>query len=289
MAYGEITSYSLRFITAHAHALFRPRDPIDVIGDKTYSSLPASSQDALELARRHRWVLAFAEVTYKFVKSANFLIIVFLLGLLRRKKEGFTSSDRYLLFMFSALFIMSVVYARHMFYFSTRHGLTLVLPWLFFANHGLVWIVEILSRGLNRVTSGWVFFKRYLFHIMTAGLVIVFLVQGVSFKTTDKFIQKEIGLWLKGKGYQGSVVMGPKKFLRLAFYADGRFVEMPDSWEKAIESIRQKEVKIVVIDSCTIEQDCPGFLENWSQAGLLQVKAFKKEKEKCAIQIYGGP
>jgi hypothetical protein len=83
--------------------------------------------------------------------------------------------------------------------------------------------------------------------------------------------------------------MGPKKFFRLAFYADVRFVEMPASWEKAMESIRKNGVRIVAVDSCTIEQDCPGFLENWSQAGLFQVKAFKREKEKCAIQIYGGP
>jgi hypothetical protein len=131
--------------------------------------------------------------------------------------------------------------------------------------------------------------KKYSLHLLTLFFIIIFLVYGISFKRTDKFIQKEIGLWLKENGYQGTVVMGPKKFLRLAFYADGRFVEMPDSWEKAIESIRQKEVKIVVIDSCTIERDCPAFLENWSQAGLFQVKAFKKEKEKCAIQIYGGP
>jgi hypothetical protein len=148
---------------------------------------------------------------------------------------------------------------------------------------------EIFSQVFLRLTPGWIAIRRYLFHIIAIILIIVFLVQGVSFGRTGKIVQKEIGLWLKESGYQGSVIMGPKKFLRLAFYAGGKFIEMPGSWEKAMESIHQKEVKIVVIDSCTIEQDCPGFLENWSQAGLFQVKAFKKEKEKCAIQIYGGP
>jgi hypothetical protein len=64
---------------------------------------------------------------------------------------------------------------------------------------------------------------------------------------------------------------------------------MPDSLEKVVESIKRDGVEIVVVDSCTIDQDCPDFLENWSRAGLFQVKAFKREKEKCVIQIYGGP
>jgi hypothetical protein len=284
-----MTYFSVKFITAHTRTVLKPQDPIDAMGQKIYDSLPKVSQNSLELASRHRIVLAISEVIYKFIKSANLLIVLILLGLWKRKREGFQSSDWYLLSVFTALFIMSALYARQIYYFSTRHGLTLVLPCLFFAGHGVGVMAEIVSRELNRFSSGWTIIKKYSFHLLTLFFIIIFLAQGISFKRTDKFIQKEIGLWLKGKGYQGSVIMGPKKFLRLTFYADGEFVEMPDSWEKVADRIEQKGVKIVVVDSCTIEQDCPGFLENWSQAGLFQVKAFKKEKEKCAIQIYGGP
>ena len=289
MAFGEMASFSLKFITAHTRTVLKPQDPIDTMGEKTYFSLPMISQDALEFASRHRIVLAISEVIYKFIKSANLLILLIVLGIWKRKREGFASSDKYLLYIFAALFVMSIFYTRQLYYFSTRHGLTLVLPCLFLAGHGLTFMSEIFSQVFLRLTPGWIAIRRYQFHIIAIILIIVFLVQGVSFGRTGKIVQKEIGLWLKESGYQGSVIMGPKKFLRLAFYAGGKFIEMPGSWEKAMESIHQKEVKIVVIDSCTIEQDCPGFLENWSQVGLFQVKAFKKEKEKCAIQIYGGP
>jgi hypothetical protein len=285
IALKEMASFSVNFITAHTRRILKPQDPIAVMGQKTYESLPQLSQDSLELASRHRWVLAISEVIHKFIKSANLLIVLILLGLWKRKKEGFESSDWYLLYTFTALFLMSIFYARQLYYFSTRHGLTLVLPCLFFAGHGLGFIAEIVSRELNRF-SGWTIIKKYPLHLLTIFFIIIFLAQGISFKRTDKFIQKEIGLWLRGNGYEGSVIMGPNKFLRLAFYANGTFLAMPDSWEKVIRSIRESEVRIVVVDSCTIGQDCPAFLHNWPQAGLFPLNGPVGKKEKCPIQIY---
>jgi len=289
MAYGEMISFSFNFITAHGRTLLNPQDPIVTMGEKTYFSLPMISQDSLELASRHRVSLAVSEVIYKFIKSGNLLILLIVLGIWKRKKEGFGFSDRYLLYIFAALFLMSVFYARQLYYFSTRHGLTLLLPCLFFAGHGLDAVVGILSRGMERLGSGGALIRRYLLPILTFLLILIFLSQGLGGKGKEKTTIKDAGLWLKENGYQGSLVMGPKEFLRLAFYADGRFVEMPDSLEKVVESIKRDGVEIVVVDSCTIDQDCQDFLENWSRAGLFQVKAFKREKEKCVIQIYGGP
>jgi hypothetical protein len=286
-ALKEMTSFSLNFITAHTSTILKPQDPRAIMGQKTYDSLPQLSQDSLELASRHRIVLAISEVIHKFIKSANLLIVLILIGFWQREKEGLKSSDWYLLYVFAALFCMSVFYCRQVYYFSTRAGLTLVVPSLFFAGHGLDFIAERFSRGLNRLTSGWSFVKNYIPHLLTIFFIIVFLPQGIHFKRTDKFIQKEIGLWLRGNGYQGSVIMGPKKFIRLAFYADGTFLAMPDSWEKVVDSIQRNGVQIVVVDSCTIDGDCPRFVANWFQAGLFLLSGPEGRKGKCPIQIYG--
>jgi hypothetical protein len=96
-----------------------------------------------------------------------------------------------------------------------------------------------------------------------------------------------MGLWLKKSGYQGSVMMGANKFLRLVFYADGKLLEMPNAWEKVTDSINRNGVRIIVIDSCTIEQDCPGFLANLPHARLFLIQGHKGKKGKCEIQIYG--
>jgi len=286
MAVREMSSFSLKFIGAHAQTVLQPEDPIDAMGEKTFYSLPAISQDSLELASRHRLILAISEVIYKFIKSANLLIILILLGFWKRRKQGLISSDWYGIYVFVALFIMSVLYSRQLHYFSTRHGLTLVIPTLFLAGHGLTSIAESFSRRLNWPASGWPSVRKYFLHLLMIFSTIIFLAQGISFERTDKFIQKESGLWLKEKGYQGSVIMGPKKLRRLAFYANGTFLVMPNSWEKVFQGIRESGVKIVVVDSCTVDQDCPGFPDNWSQAGLIPLSRPAGEKEKCPIQMY---
>jgi len=147
---------------------------------------------------------------------------------------------------------------------------------------------EAIKREKELKSSrGRDFIKKYLFHILTIFLTIIFLAQGLSAARTEKFYLKEIGLWLKQNGYQGSVIMASDKFIRLVFYADGKFLEMPDSWEKGIDAIHKNRVKIVVVDPCTIEQDCPGFLANWPRAGLFPLQGPKGKAEKCALQIYG--
>ena len=80
--------------------------------------------------------------------------------------------------------------------------------------------------------------------------------------------------------------MGPDKFFRIAFYSNGKFLEMPDSLEKILASIRKNGVRLVIIDSCTMEQDYPGFRTNWMQAGFTPLQKIESKKEKCEIQIY---
>ena len=289
VAVVEMTSFSVNVVKQNVRAILRPGDPIARINTEDYKSLPPLTKDALELGIRHRFVLAVSEVVYKFIKSANLLIVFILVGLWKRKREGFESSDWYLICAFTGLFIMSAFYVRQIYYFSTRHGLTLVLPFLFFAGHGLGFLGEMFSRVLDHITSGANIVKKYPVHFLTLFLIILFLTQGLSFRRSEKFIQKEIGLWLKERGYQRSVIMGPIQLHRLAFYADAKFMEMPDSWEKAIEGIHKNAVRVVAIDSCTIQEDCPGFLKNLSKAGFSQVKAFKTKGQNCTIEIYGGP
>ena len=287
IAFNKMTSFTVNFVIDHSRKTLQPTDPIIPIGQKTYNSLPNISKYSLELARRHRVVVVISEVIYKFIKSANLLIVLILLGLWKRKKEGFEPSDWYLLYIFAALFGMSVCYTWQIYYFSTRHGLTLVLPSLYFAAPGLLFLTETFSRGLNQLAPKWIIIKRYMFPILTFSLIMIFLFQGFSVRRGDKTNMKEMGVWIKKSGYQGSVIMGPKEFIRLVFYADGKYLEMPDSWEKVIVSIDQNKVRLVVVDSCTIEQDCPGFLANLPHAGFFPIQGFKGQKGKCKIQIYG--
>jgi hypothetical protein len=287
IAFREMALFSTNAIKENIRAILQPEDPINEIGQNTYNLLPSISRHSLEMARRHRVVLAISEVIYKFIKSSNLLIILFLLGLWKRKKEGFESSDWYLLYTFAVLFGMCVFYSRQTYYLSARHGLTLVLPSLYFSGHGLAFITETFSRYIDRFSSRWGMLKRYLLPILTSFLIIIFLADSLSGKGTDKTIYKKVGLWLKENGYQGSVMMGSNKFLRLIFYADGKFIEMPASWPSLVCSIQNNKVQVIIVDSCTIDQDCPDFSQNWSRKGLFPLKESKEKGGKCSIQIYG--
>jgi hypothetical protein len=286
IALGEMASFSFKSVAANVRVIFQPKDPIHAMGERAYKSLPNISKDSLELASRHRVILGISEVIYKFIKSANLLIILILLGIWRRKRDGFETSDWYLFYIFAALFGMSMLYTRQIYYFSTRHGLTLVLLCLFFSAHGMTAITDHISRKIDQLASRWKIMKKYTFHLLIFFLVVIFLAQGFSTQKTEKYYLKEIGLWLRDNGHQGSVIMGPDKFFRIAFYSNGKFLEMPDSLEKILASIRKNGVRLVIIDSCTMEQDYPGFRTNWIQAGFTPLQKIESKKEKCEIQIY---
>jgi len=285
-AFEEMTSFSINFIKSHTLEILKPRDPIHAMGEKNYHSLPNISKDSLELGSRHRILLAISEVIYKFVKSSNLLFLFILLGFWKRKKEGFQSNDGFLLFVFGGLFIMSVLYARQLYYFSTRHGITLVLPTLFFAGHGLNFISEAAPRRFHHLTGRYDKLRQYLPHVMTILLAVAFLIQGIPSTSGGKLLQKEAGLWLREEGHQGSVVMGPQKYFRIAFYAEAEFLQLPDSWEKTTSTIQEKKVRLIVTDPSTIEQDCPGFMGNWKRSGLVLLQEIKGKRATEKIQIY---
>jgi 4-amino-4-deoxy-L-arabinose transferase-like glycosyltransferase len=287
MVFGEMISFPLKFMTNHARVILQPQDPITWMGPKVYESLHYIPRGAVDLASRHRVVLAISEVIYKFIKSANLIIVFILLGLWKRKKEGVESSDWYLLYTFAALFGMSVFYTRQIYYFSTRHGLTLVLPCLFFAGHGLEFITETFTRRINWLTPKLKITKRQVLHIVIFFVITIFLAHALLPRRADKSNLKEVGLWLKKSGYQGSVIMGSRRFFRLVFYAEGKFVEMPDSWGKGLDIIQQNGVRIVLVDPCTIEQECPNFPKNLVGSTLFPIQGPKEKGDKCSIQIYG--
>lgn len=278
---------SIDIVERRTRAIFDPSYITPRIDPNIYRSLSIISKNFLELADRHRIMVAVSEIIYKFVKSANLLIILVILGLWKKKKEGFETSDWYLLYTLMVLFVVSLLYTLQTYYFSTRHGLTLVVPGLFFASYGLVSVGEILFRKLNPFFSGGWITKKYFPPILTLCFLIIFILQGISSGRMEKRYLKEAGLWLKEKGYQGSVMMGTIKFSRLAFYADAQFLEISDSWEKVVEGIHRNKVRVIIIDPCTIEQDCPGFVRNYSQAGLFLLRDLKEKKEPCSMLIYG--
>ncbi len=263
-------------------------EPVRAIDEKAYGSLPIISESFRELVRSYKPVMVTSEVAYKLIKCANLLCIPIVFALWVRVKRGFNGADRFLLCVWAALLGMSLLYAWETQYFSTRHGLTLVFPGFFFASLGMIEIAERLSRVADHVSWRRVSIKKVFVPVLTSLVIFLFLIQVQDFSTArkNKTEMRIVGVWLKEQGFGGSVIMGPTRLSRLAFYAEGRFIEMPGSWEKAIESIRQIGVQIVVVDSCAIEKDCPDLKANLLRTGMAQLEGPRYEIGNCAVEIY---
>ncbi len=286
IAIKEMSTFSINTVLSNIYTSIRPGDPIGRINTEVYKKLPPLTQDALELARRHRIVLAISEVIYKFIKSSNLIIFLIIFGLWKRRKDGFESSDWYLIYLIIALFGMSVFYTRQSYYFSTRHGLMIVLPFLYFGAHGLDFLSELFNRAKDKTYLKRMVISRYLLHVIILLLLLFFFIKGLSPIRADKVNIKETGLWLKKNGYSGSVIMGSKEFIRLAFYTDGKFLEIPDSWEKVIEKVSQNGVRIIVIDTCSIEREFPTFYSDLKNIKLSLLKSFKGQGRECFIEVF---
>ena len=285
-----LLAHPVSLLRSYLTMILQMPDSIRAVDEKAYGSLPVISQSFRELVRSYKPVLVASEVAYKLVKCANVLCIPIVFALWIRLKRGFDAADRYLLSVWAALLGMSFVYTWESNYFSTRHGLTLLFPCFFFAGLGLIEIAERFSRIPDRVAWRRVSIKNISVPVLTSLVIFVLLIQAPDFLTVrkekDKGEMKIIGIWLKENGYGGSAIMGPSRLSRLAFYAEARFIEMPGSWEKVIESIHQNGVRIVVVDSCATERDYPGLRANLLRAGVARLEGPKYESGNCATEIY---
>ena len=103
----------------------------------------------------------------------------------------------------------------------------------------------------------------------------------------DKLEIKEIGLWLKDHGYAHSIILGQPEFIRLAFYADGEFIALPNgSYEDIIQFARGKEANLLVINKKTIGELSPQFLETVSSKDLQQISIPEIATPKYATTVF---
>ncbi len=88
----------------------------------------------------------------------------------------------------------------------------------------------------------------------------------------DKLELKEIGLWLKNNGYSHPIIIGQHEFSRLAFYADGKFIQLPtESYEDIVQFAREKKASVLVINEKTIDRHSPNFSDSVSSRDLQRI------------------
>ncbi|OPY75967.1 MAG: hypothetical protein A4E64_01733 [Syntrophorhabdus sp. PtaU1.Bin058] len=181
----------------------------------------------LELAKNHRYVIFLSDIILRLVRSLNvvffFLAVV---GIFRRRNTPYSKNDIPVAIWFGVFFITAFLYISKVYYFSTRHGTLLVFPMLIWAGIGFFELKEQIRSWLGKVYPS-AFFTRHTAAILIAAILIAILPKTLSPGDYEKRELKEAGIYLKTKGYSGTIFAGEPVLYRIAFYADSEYIPLP--------------------------------------------------------------
>jgi 4-amino-4-deoxy-L-arabinose transferase-like glycosyltransferase len=214
---------------------------------------------------------------YKFQQVFNpFLFLLAIVGwVFLFKKKKFYSVKRNLFLLSFLVFFFGLVFP---FFFITRRYasqmISLALPW---ATFGFLEVINWINQRFNREGVG----KRVPVVLLICLLIGLFVQGRVIHSREHRFIQREVGLWMKENLPKGSRVMS--RLPQEAFYAEFPWVLMPyGEYGVIIEEARCKGVRYLLIDE-NIEKVSSHFLRNVRREDLVPVRDFKKKGQKVMI------
>ena len=252
-------------------------------------NLSTYGRNFFQLAKQYRFSIYLSHIIYKAIKVFTILMFfLFLFGLIRRKKIEYRN-DEFLLASIWVIFIIAFLFhLNNTNYFSTRYPFPVVVPSLIWSGVGFLELKERIFRWIKPRNFP---LKDFAVRWGTLLLIIVIgvplLVMALTPQRKDKLELKEIGLWLRDHGYSHSIIVGQYEFTRLAFYADGEFIELPKgSYQNAIKFASEKAGDLLVINMDTIDHLSPGFLDKISPRDLQRIDIPGIQIPKYATTVF---
>lgn len=227
-----------------------------------------------QLAKNYRFLMYFIHVIYKSIKAFSVpLFLLFLFGFIRREKVGYRADEFLLMAVYGIFIAVFLVHLNKTNYFTDRYSFPLMVPSLIWSGVGFVEFKERMIRWMKpRDFPLKDHIVRWVTPILLLLICIPLLAMAWAPHRKDKLELKEIGLWLKNNGYAHSIIVGRVEFIRLAFYAEGEFIELPKgSYQDITRFARQQKADLLVISEKTIDHLSPGFLEKISPRDLQRI------------------
>jgi hypothetical protein len=252
-------------------------------------NLSNHGKNLFQLAKNYRFFIYFFHVIYKSINAFSVpLFLLFLFGFIRRKKVGYRA-DEFLLVAVYGIFIAAfLLYINTTHYFSARYSFPLVVSSLIWSGVGFE---ELKERGTRWITARDFPLKdraiRWVSPLLFLAICIPLLAIAWAPHRNNKLELKEIGLWLKDNGYAHSIIIGQYEFIRLAFYADGEFIELPKgSYQEIMRFAREKEGDLLVLNGKTVNHLSLGFLEKISPRDLQRIDIPGIQTPKYATTVF---
>jgi len=250
--------------------------------------ISATGKEFFALAKKHRFVLYSSHIFCNTVKVFNILFPLFLFGLIKRRKIKYRQDEFLLFFIYAVLVPMFLIYLKNINYLHARYLFPMVVPSLIWSGVGFVELKErIIQWTKPRDFPLKDYVVRRIIPLLLLVICVPLLVMALAPQRKDKLELKEIGLWLKNNSYAHSIIAGQNDFRRLAFYAEGEFIELSKgNYQDIIRFTWEKKARLLVINQKTIDQLSPVFLEKISPRDLQRIDIPGIKTPKYATTVF---
>jgi 4-amino-4-deoxy-L-arabinose transferase-like glycosyltransferase len=250
--------------------------------------ISAQAKRLFGITMQHRFALYSFHIFDKTMHAFNFLLfLLFMFGLIKRRKIKYRSGEFLLLTIYVAYIPLFLLHLNASYFLQTKNTFPLVVPSLIWSGVGFVELKERIIRWMKpRDFPLKAYVVRWLTPLLLLVICVPLLAMAWAPYRKSKLELKEIGLWLRDHGYAHSVIVGQYEFARLAFYADGEFIELSKgSYQDTIRFAREKEGDLLVINQKTIDHLSPGFLEKVSPRDLqrIDIRGIKTPKYTTTV------
>ena len=243
----------------------------------------------LSLAKDHRIAIIWFEAISKFFKVIHpVLIIPLFFGIMRRKKIKYRKEEElFLLSVFTIFFLILIRYGTIRAYIGTRHMVIPALVCLPWVGVGVLELGDcirsiFLSKKANENAN--IFLRNVGWFLMFL-IALLLLPQTLAPQRAEKILLKEAGIWIRQHGPKDPVVMTPNHLRRIAFYANGIFLEIPGNQDLA-KYAKEKRVDFLAVDKKDIEQDPLTLLESLKPEHFREEVVIGKPSEPYEIKVY---
>ena len=243
----------------------------------------------LSLATEHRIGIVMLEMISKFQKVMHpLLFILFLFGTIKRKEIQYhRRGEIFLLSLLAILLLILMRYSTISFYIGTRHMIApviLCLGWVGIGVFELGYRIKHIPR-LVRVEDGRGAGLRNIHWILLVVIILALLPKTLAPQRAEKIPIKEAGRWIGAHGPKAPVIMAHGGLARIAFYADGAFLEVPKG-QDLFEYAKRNRVNFLAINEKDIDRSHANLVNSIDPDHFKEEVVIGEHSGSYVIRIY---
>jgi hypothetical protein len=246
-------------------------------------------REFLSLAKDHRIGIIGLEMVIKFFKTIHPLLFILLIfGAVKRKEIQYRKEEElFLLSVVAIILLILVRYGTVYIYIGTRHMIAPVILCLGWAGIGVFELGYRIRHTpwLLRVKDGRGAGLRNIHWVLLIVIILALLPKTLAPQRAEKIPIKEAGRWIGAHGPRAPVIMAHGGLARIAFYADGTFLEVPKD-QDLFEYAKRNRVHFLAINEKDIDQSHANLVNSIDSDHFREEVVIGEHSGSYVIRIY---